>query len=652
MKSSTLENEICRQKTEPPEGGASVTQFGVINWKQSFQPQAIAFYGNLFCSENHLLAIVRLLDERTGAQYVDMSGPNIPPGIRSYRPLNLNQPLEDIKYTERHTTYREAKKMLPGSIYVPQLPNDPLRSSYCVGDVVVPKWSKRYDLSSDDPEKWDVYKQAMEALRKTFNEFKRNPREMKRLLGITSIELPSFNSDLMANIGLNDIQGAQKTIDDLSNNMNQNLADLSGSVNLQNCIINPTGQGVPDMKDLVADPGTSRPPVGGGGIIGSLDSFGDIDAGPTILKKQKLSTQDPRVVGSMDAFPYLPPRNLPENEPESRFEIETETQFRETIPQYGQALGRGNSQRVPETFWPPQPANQLIFQPNQPFQSPNYQPSNYQPYMPQFQPRYNRDPQSERNDQPVPQYYPLSELQPAQKLQSISQPEYQRQYNLPMEDVSNQGQNPHVDLRTNNEKLLELEDIVSRYSKGPTKKKIKEEMLGRRSAERSGELESDESQFKKEIGDRLQRVPSPISNPTGEDISSRLRGRSRKPTVPIQLNKGVPQTNQATGHNPPAYNPSDYEQDFLSLISSMNWDSNDFPIYQRRFIPKEQRRVEELRGAQGQITNPEPGNQPRGSLFGNDNPIGGGTQDQGVPDVDFDALMKLLRQEDQDNLQK
>ncbi|KAF3156562.1 hypothetical protein TWF569_005546 [Orbilia oligospora] len=592
MKSSTLENEICRQKTEPPEGGASVTQFGVINWKQSFQPQAIAFYGNLFCSENHLLAIVRLLDERTGAQYVDMSGPNIPPGIRSYRPLNLNQPLEDIKYTERHTTYREAKKMLPGSIYVPQLPNDPLRSSYCVGDVVVPKWSKRYDLSSDDPEKWDVYKQAMEALRKTFNEFKRNPREMKRLLGITSIELPSFNSDLMANIGLNDIQGAQKTIDDLSNNMNQNLADLSGSVNLQNCIINPTGQGVPDMKDLVADPGTSRPPVGGGGIIGSLDSFGDIDAGPTILKKQKLSTQDPRVVGSMDAFPYLPPRNLPENEPESRFEIETETQFRETIPQYGQALGR------------------------------------------------------------VPQYYPLSELQPAQKLQSISQPEYQRQYNLPMEDVSNQGQNPHVDLRTNNEKLLELEDIVSRYSKGPTKKKIKEEMLGRRSAERSGELESDESQFKKEIGDRLQRVPSPISNPTGEDISSRLRGRSRKPTVPIQLNKGVPQTNQATGHNPPAYNPSDYEQDFLSLISSMNWDSNDFPIYQRRFIPKEQRRVEELRGAQGQITNPEPGNQPRGSLFGNDNPIGGGTQDQGVPDVDFDALMKLLRQEDQDNLQK
>ncbi|EGX45073.1 hypothetical protein AOL_s00173g174 [Orbilia oligospora ATCC 24927] len=422
MKSSTLENEICRQKTEPPEGGASVTQFGVVNWKQSFQPQAIAFYGNLFCSENNLLAIVRLLDERTGAQYVDMSGPNIPPNIRSYRPLNLNQHFEDIRFIERQSTYREAKKMLPGSIYVPQLPNDPLRSSYCVGGVVVPKWSKRYDLSSDDPEKWDVYKQAMEALRKTFNEFKRNPREMKKLLGITSLELPSFNSDLMANIGLNDIQGAQRTIDELYNNMNQNVADLSGSVNLQNCIINPTGQGVPDMKNLVVDPDAFQPPVGDGEIIGSFDSFGNIDAGPTILKKQKLSTQEPKVVGSFNSFQYFPSRNLPENEPESRFEIEsTETQFRETIPQYGQALGRGNSQRVPETFWPPQPANQLTFQPNQPFQSPNYQP-----YMPQFQPRYNRDPQSERNDQPVPQYSPLSALQPAQKLQSLSQPGYQQ----------------------------------------------------------------------------------------------------------------------------------------------------------------------------------------------------------------------------------
>ncbi|KAF3286783.1 hypothetical protein TWF970_008622 [Orbilia oligospora] len=505
MKSSTLENEICRQKTEPPEGGASVTQFGVVNWKQSFQPQAIAFYGNLFCSENNLLAIVRLLDERTGAQYVDMSGPNIPPNIRSYRPLNLNQPLEDIRFIERQSTYREAKKMLPGSIYVPQLPNDPLRSSYCVGGVVVPKWSKRYDLSSDDPEKWDVYKQAMEALRKTFNEFKRNPREMKKLLGITSLELPSFNSDLMANIGLNDIQGAQRTIDELYNNMNQNVADLSGSVNLQNCIINPTGQGVPDMKNLVVDPDAFQPPVGGGEIIGSFDSFGNIDAGPTILKKQKLSTQEPKVVGSFNSFQYFPSRNLPENEPESRFEIEsTETQFRETIPQHGQALGR--------------------------------------------------------------------------------------------------------------------------------------------------ELESDESQFKKEIKDRLQGVPSPISNPTGEDKSSHLRGGPRRPTIPIQLNRSVPQTNQAIGYNPPAYNPGEYEQDFLSLISSMNWDPNDFPIYQRRFKTKEQRRLEELRDAQGQITNPEPGNQPRGSLFSNNNPIGGGTQEQGVPDIDFDALMKLLRQEDQDNL--
>ncbi|KAF3221434.1 hypothetical protein TWF192_008623 [Orbilia oligospora] len=622
MKSSTLETELCRQKTEPPEGGASITQFGIINWKQSFQPQAIAFYGNAFCSENNLLAIVRLLDERTGAQYIDMSGPNIPPNIRSYRPLNLNQPLEDIRFIERHPTYKEAKKMLPGSIYVPHLPSDPLRSSYCVGDVVVPKWSKRYDLSSDDPTKWDVYKQAMEALRQTFNEFKRNPGEMKKLLGIKTIELPSFNSNIMAHISLNDIQGAQRTIDEFYNDMNRRLAGRSGSANLQNCIINPTGQGVPDMKDLVADPDTSQPPVGGGEITGGFDSFGNTDAGPTIFKKQKLSTQQPKVAGSVGAFPYLPSRSLPENKPESRFEIETATQFGETIPQYDQASGRGNFQRVPETFWPPQPADQLIFQLNQPFPSPNYQP-----YMPQFQPRYNRGPQLEHIDQTAPQ-------------------------NSPMKALSNKGQNPLVDLRTNNEKLLELKDIVSRYSKGPTKKKLKEEMLGRRANEGAEELESDENQLKKEIKDSLQDVLPPILNPTGEDISSRLHRKPKRPTVPVQLGKIVPQTNQATGYNPVAYNPSEYEQDFLSLISSMNWDPNDFPIYQRRFIPKEQRRVEELRGVKGQITNPEPGNQPRGSLFGNYDSIGGGKQEQGGPDIDFDALTKFLRQEDQDNLQQ
>ena len=50
-----------------------------------------------------------------------------------------------------------------------------------------------------------------------------------------------------------------------------------------------TGQGIPDMKDLMADTDTPHPPAGG--AIDGFNSFRNFDTGPTIAKKQKLSIQ-------------------------------------------------------------------------------------------------------------------------------------------------------------------------------------------------------------------------------------------------------------------------------------------------------------------------------------------------------------------------
>ncbi|KAK6500294.1 hypothetical protein TWF481_010638 [Arthrobotrys musiformis] len=287
LNSAVEETEICHGRNKPPEGGRSIAQYGVVNWKQSFQAQAVVFYETYECSENRIAVIVRLLNERTGVQYVDMSGPNISPNIRGFRAINLDRSAEAILYTGRRATYEEAKRMVPGSMYIPRLPGNPTLSSYCIGNVVKPSWSGRFDLSSDDPKKWDVYKTALIALRTTFNEVKDNPDAMKVVLGINPLEIP--RTGLVSNPdpggpGLENVEPVQERIDDIYRYMGEDPAEEDIDITSR-CIIIPAGSGVPDMADLIEDPSTTEE-------TGNKKSSKGINTGKNTRKKQKLSAKE------------------------------------------------------------------------------------------------------------------------------------------------------------------------------------------------------------------------------------------------------------------------------------------------------------------------------------------------------------------------
>ncbi|KAK6530817.1 hypothetical protein TWF281_007654 [Arthrobotrys megalospora] len=262
--SGISEDYDCRTRRELVPGVKPLAQFGIVNWKDSLQGRAFAFYDSYVCAEHNLIAIVRLLDVLSGVQYADLSGPNFPDIVRGYRAIDLSLSEED-----GGRVIEEAKRMIPGSIYVPIVPDDPTKSSYCTGSIVVTPWSDQYDVSSDDPEKWDEYKKALEALRKTFQEVKRNPAIMQSILGIGSVELPPL-----------------RKLDDIRNERIEQFyrekysSEGPGSGQLERCLIMSAGQKVPEMKDFIVDP-SMRPPSR------TADNFMDTMTDPDPSKKLK-----------------------------------------------------------------------------------------------------------------------------------------------------------------------------------------------------------------------------------------------------------------------------------------------------------------------------------------------------------------------------
>ncbi|KAK6514965.1 hypothetical protein TWF506_007323 [Arthrobotrys conoides] len=543
-----------------------------------------------------------------------------------------------MRVSGRRRVYEEARRMVPGSIYVPRLPNDPTRSSYCIGNVVVPPWTKLYDLSSDDPEKWDSYKRALDALRKTFNEFRSDPETVKNILGLQPTELPPLSE-----LNVYDAEDSEEAVDRVNVNMHQNLDMLSGMGSLEKCIIRPAGQGVPDMANLVVDPSTPRPQAGV--ITDSVNSFSDIDTGPAILKKQKLTNQEPNVVGNPEAMPglfldYARPYFLQKSVPENKPKIWVAPQLPESIPQ---VPGRDMTQQFFKSF---------PFTPNLQFQSaPQYQMQSYPPYNPQLQSTYNPPFQALNNPQLGSQYFPQFQFQPIQQFQAIPQPVVEKQPNPPNKGINAQSQGSGTS-GLNKEKLLELEYIVSRYSKGATKKKFESEILGRRAGEKKQEFEPDRNQIRQEIKDRFQNIPPKVLDQIREDQLNRIRVGPRKQDIPVRPNTNLLPTNQVGVDNPPPYNPSQYEQNFLSSISNVKWNPDDFSMVPPRYLTEERQRNENLRSLQAQMMNPDPFGQMQGSLFGNNNPLRGNREQQAGSKVDFEALMKLFNQEDKDKQQK
>ncbi|KAK6355834.1 hypothetical protein TWF718_000215 [Orbilia javanica] len=437
VNSGIIESELCHHRIEPKGGGASITQFGVVNWKQSFQAKAIVFFTSATCVDNTAVVMIRLLNERTGVQYVDMSGPNIPPNIHGYRALNLDKDLgPNVPLSRRHI-YEEAARMVPGSMYVPRLPNDPTQSSYCLGSIVVPPWNNRYNLSSDDPTQWDVYKQAMQMLRVTFGEFRRNPPVVKNLLGIEPVELDPLPVDE------DPTRDVQRRINQFYNEMDINPEDFPqfGSIGVEECVILAAGQGVPEMKDFLVDPEIAQVPAEIVAGPGDPDSFENADIEPTITKKQKPSAQEPVLDPDFDlryvntnSAPYLPAGGLSTEGPG------TQPPFQ--MPKYQQ--------------FNPFPSNKYL-------PVSQSQPQNYFQYPSQHQYLFNPQAQLQYSTQLNLQY-------PTQhQFQAAWQGQFQDQMGLNTQqqsypqlvpksaNIQNRGGNSEV-------KLAEIAEIVSRYS--------------------------------------------------------------------------------------------------------------------------------------------------------------------------------------------
>ncbi|KAF3940504.1 hypothetical protein ABW19_dt0206724 [Dactylella cylindrospora] len=125
-------NRSVKEKNE------STKNFGFLaygSWEGISQARAVAFYSSKNCGKDSLEIVVRLLDDRNSIQLVNLSGSNIPPDILSYRAIDPDNPsISDIRYP---TVNEDVKKMIPGTVYVPRVPDNIFQSSYCSGLVIL-----------------------------------------------------------------------------------------------------------------------------------------------------------------------------------------------------------------------------------------------------------------------------------------------------------------------------------------------------------------------------------------------------------------------------------------------------------------------------------------------------------------------------------
>ncbi|KAF3927351.1 hypothetical protein ABW21_db0203566 [Orbilia brochopaga] len=160
---------------------------GVVNWNGSYTTRALAFFTGTKCSSASVVMLARLLDDPPYAvQYIDLSGPDVPYNIRSFRAISLNR--ADNYGSE---IISQVKKMRPGTLYVPHTPSDPTKSSYCYGSIVIPPWENRfYDLSSGEAQSWAEYKRAIVDLHSLFHDLRKNPDGISRIIGLDATEVP------------------------------------------------------------------------------------------------------------------------------------------------------------------------------------------------------------------------------------------------------------------------------------------------------------------------------------------------------------------------------------------------------------------------------------------------------------------------------
>ncbi|EPS36272.1 hypothetical protein H072_10296 [Dactylellina haptotyla CBS 200.50] len=258
--SSVMEGDFCREKVPQTSGERYIDQFGIVNWNGSYQARAIVFYTNTLCSPGSAAVIVRLFDNPYAIQYIDLSGPNIPNNLKSYRTVKIEEAdRQGSRYIE------ELQRMEQGTIYVPKLPSDGQQSSYCSGSVVIPPWSAGYDLSSEFSGAWDVYKQALVALKVAFRALKSNPERTKDVLGLDRKELPYYNE-----MGA---QGLDLTV--------PKRISIPGGLTLQQCMALVAGQGIPNMHNFIEGPAQT-------GIIPEIPPNQDYESNePRITKKMK-----------------------------------------------------------------------------------------------------------------------------------------------------------------------------------------------------------------------------------------------------------------------------------------------------------------------------------------------------------------------------
>ncbi|KAK6358986.1 hypothetical protein TWF696_000158 [Orbilia brochopaga] len=183
--SGVLENDGCRAKGEQA-GYKSLERMGIVNWKGSYQTKALAFYTSTRCAPSGVAVLARLFDDPYAVQYIDLSSANVPNDLRSFRTIDLDRTNE-----YGNAIISQLNKMRPGTIYVPQIPGDPTKASYCYGSIVIPPWEdQNYDLSSGKPESWAEYKRAITDLQSLFHDLRKDEATANKVIGIDATEVP------------------------------------------------------------------------------------------------------------------------------------------------------------------------------------------------------------------------------------------------------------------------------------------------------------------------------------------------------------------------------------------------------------------------------------------------------------------------------
>ncbi|KAJ6257289.1 hypothetical protein Dda_8178 [Drechslerella dactyloides] len=184
LHSGSIEGDGCRGKGEQA-GYRTFERMGIVNWNGSYPVRALAFFTSTKCAPSGVSTLARLYDDPYASQYIDLSGAYIPDNLRSFRAIDLAR-VDDYGIA----VLGQLKKMRPGTIYVPQVPGNPTKSSYRYGSIVIPPWNDQYDLSSGKDESWAEYKRAIVDLQTAFHDLRKDPVAANRLLGIDATEVP------------------------------------------------------------------------------------------------------------------------------------------------------------------------------------------------------------------------------------------------------------------------------------------------------------------------------------------------------------------------------------------------------------------------------------------------------------------------------